>query len=138
MGFNLINDRISTICIQCKPINITLVQIYAPTSSSEEENIEDFYDTVQSIIYQTPSGNSIYIIGDWNVKVGKYIANGITGNFGLGERNKRGDQLVEFCIRYYLRIMNTLSKLHPWRLYTWRSPDKITINQIDYILCNTR
>ena len=86
MGFNPVNDRISTIRIQCKPINITVVQVYAPTSSSEEEDIEDMYDTVQSVIDQTPNGDNLYIIGDWNSKVGKDISNGITGNFGLGER----------------------------------------------------
>ena len=138
MGVNPLNDRIATIRIQCKPINITEVQVYVPTFSSEIEDIEDFSETVQSVIDQTPSRDSLYIIGSWNAKVGKDISNGITGNFGLGERNERGDQLVEFCSRNYLRIMNTFSKLHPLRLYTWRSPDKITRNQIDYMLCKTR
>ena len=87
--------------------------------------------------------NIVFILQDWNAKVGKDILNGITDNlsltkFGLGERNERGDQLVEFCSRNDLRIMNTFFKLHPRRIYTWRSPDKITRNQIDYILCNTR
>ena len=134
MGFISVNDRFSTIRIQCKPINITVVQVYAPTSSSEKEDIETFYETVQSVIDQTLSEYSIYIIGDWNTKDGKDILNVITGNFGLGERNERGDQLVQFCSRNDLRIMNTFFKLHPRRLYTLRSPDKITINQIDYML----
>ena len=88
MGFNLVNDRIATIRIQCKSINITVVQVYAPTSSSEEEDIEDFYEIVHYVIDQTPSGDSIYIIGDWNAKIEKYISNGITGNSDLGERNE--------------------------------------------------
>ena len=113
MGFNPVNDRIATIRIQCKPIHITVVQVYAPISSSEEEDIEAFYETVQYVIDQTPRVDSLYIIGDWNAKVGKYISNGITGNFGLGERNERGDQLVEFGSRNDLRIMNTFFKLHP-------------------------
>ena len=62
MDFNPVNDRIATIRIQCKPINITVVQVYAPISSSEEEDIEAFYETVQSVIDQTPSGDSLYII----------------------------------------------------------------------------
>ena len=138
IGFNPVNNRISTIRIQCKLINITVVQVYAPTSSSEEEDIAAFYETVQSVIEHTPSGDSLYISGDWNAKVGKYISNGVTGNFGLGERNERGDQLVEFCCRNDLQIMNTFFKLHPRRLYTWRSPEKIIRNQIYYILCKTR
>ena len=84
MGFNPVNYRITTIRKQCKPINITVVQVYAPTSSSEEEDIETFNKTVQSVIDQIPHGDSLYIIGDWNAKVGKDISNGITGNFGLG------------------------------------------------------
>ena len=138
MGFNPVNDRIATICIQCKPINMTIVQVYAATSRSEEEDIEYFYETVQSVIDHTPSGDSIYIIGDWNAKVGKDISNGITGNFGLGERNEKGDQLVEFCSINDLKIVNTFFKLHPRRLYPWRSPEKITRNHIYYILCKTR
>ena len=129
MGFDPVNDRIATIRIQCKSINIPVVQVYAPTSISEEEDIEDCYETVQYVINQTSSGDSLYIIGDWNAKVGKDISNGITGNFGMGER--KGYQLVELCSRNNLRIMNTLFKLHPRRLYTWRSPEKITRNQID-------
>ena len=126
MGFNPVNDRITTIRIQCKPIKITVVQVYAPTSSSEEEYIYTFYDTVQYVIYQTRSEDSLYIIVEWNYKVGKDISNGITGNFGLGKINERGDQLVEFCSGNDLRIMNTFFKLHPRRFYTWRSLDKIT------------
>ena len=93
-GFNPVNDRISTIRIQSKPIKITVVQVYALTSRSEEEYKEDFYEIVQYVIDQPPSGDSLYIIGYWNAKVGKDISNGITGNFGLGERNERSDQLL--------------------------------------------
>ena len=70
--------------------------------------------------------------------MGQDETNGTTGRFGLGERNERGDQLVEFGNRNDLQIMNTFFKLHAWRLYTWRSPDQTTINQIDYIICKTR
>ena len=94
MGFNPVNDIIAIIRIHCKPINITVVQVYDWTSSSEKEDIETFYEIAHSVIDQTPSGANLYIIGDWNAKVGKDISNGITGNFGLGERNERGDQLV--------------------------------------------
>ena len=91
LGFNPVDDRIATIRIQCKPINITVVQIYAPTSSAEEEDSNVFYDKVQSVLDQIPNGNILYIIGDWNAKVGKELSIDITGNFGLGKRNERGD-----------------------------------------------
>ena len=87
---------------------------------------------------EIPRGDVLYVIGDWNAKVGQDETNGTTGRFGMGERNERGDQLVEFCSRNDLQIMNTFFKLHARRLYTWRSPDQTTRNQIDYIICKTR
>ena len=78
------------------------------------------------------------MIGVWNAKVGNGETTGTTGRFGLGERNERGDRLVEFCSLNGFQVMNTFSKLHARRLYTWRSRDKTTGNQIDYILCITR
>ena len=116
----------------------TIVQIYAPTSSAEEEDSDAFYDKVRSVLDQIPNGDILYIIGDWNAKVGKELSIDITGNFGLGKRNERGDKLVEFCSRNDLRIMNTFFKLHPRRLYTWISPENSTRNQIYYILCKSR
>ena len=112
------NNKLRRCVMGFNPINITVVQIYAPTSSSEEKYLEYFYETVQSVIEQKPSGDSVYIIGDWNAKVGKDISNSITGNFGLWERNERDDQLVEFFSRNDLQIMNTFFKLNPRRLYT--------------------
>ena len=136
--FNPVDYRIATIRMQSKPINITVVQIYAPTSSAEEEDSDAFYDKVQSVLDQIPNCDILYIIGDWNAKVGKELSIDITGNFGLGKRNERVDQLVEFCSRNDLRIMNTFFKLHPRRLYTWISPNNSTRIQIDYILCKSR
>ena len=80
----------------------------------------------------------MYFIGDWNAKMGKQNTAGITGNFGLGLRNERGDTMVDFCSRNGIVVMNTMLKKHARRLYTWKSPDKITRNQIDYILFTGR
>ena len=91
------------------------------------------YRAVQHVVDEIPRGDVLYVIGDWNAKVGQDETNGTTGRFGLGERNERGDQLVEFCSRNDLHIKNTFFKLH-----TWRSPDQTTRNQIDYIICKTR
>ena len=90
------------------------------------------------VVDAIPRGDVLYVIGDWNAKVGQDETNDTTGRFGLGERNERGDQLVEFCSRNDLQVMNTFFKLHARRLYTWRSPDQTTRNEIDYIICKTR
>ncbi|KAI0241965.1 Craniofacial development protein 2, partial [Lamellibrachia satsuma] len=126
LGFNTISDRVITIRLQCKPVNMTVIQIYAPTSTAEDEEIEHFYEMVQKVVDETPKGDMLHVIGDWNAKVGDEETTGTTGRFGLGERNERGDQLVEFCNLNGFVIMNTFFKLHARRLYTWRSPDKVT------------
>ena len=126
MGFNPVSDRIAIIRLQCKPVNMTALQVYAPTSTAEEEEMEEFYEKVQHVVDEIPRGDVLYVIGDWNAKVGQDETNGTTGRFGVGERNERGDQLVEFCSRNDLQIMNTFFKLHARRLYTWRSPDQTT------------
>ncbi|KAI0234727.1 Craniofacial development protein 2, partial [Lamellibrachia satsuma] len=138
LGFNTISDRVITIRIQCKPVNMTVIQIYALTSTAEDEEIEHVYEMVQKVVDETPKGDVLHVIRDWNAKVGDEETTGTTRRFGLGERNERGDRLVEFCNLNGFVIMNTFFKLQARRLYTWRSPDKVTRNQIDYIMCTTR
>ena len=101
MGFNPVSDRIATIRLQCKPVNMTVLQVYAPTSTAEEEVMEEFYEKVQNVVDDIPRGDVLYVIGDWNAKVGQDETNGTTGRFGLGERNERGDQLVELWGRIH-------------------------------------
>ena len=91
-----------------------------------------------NVVDEIPRGDVLYVIGVWSAKVGQDETNGTTARFGLGERNERGDQLVEFCSRNDFQIMNTFFKLLARRLYTWRSPDQTTRNQIDYIIYKTR
>ena len=138
MGFNPVSNRIATIRVQCKPVNMTVLQVYAPTSTAEEGDMEEFYEKVQHVVDDIPREDMLYVIDDWNAKVGQDETNGTTGRFGLGERNERGYQLVEFCSRNYFQSMNTFFTLHARRLYTWRSPDQTIRNQIDYIICKTR
>ena len=138
MGFNPVSDIIATTRLQCKPVNITVLQVYAPKSTAEEEEMENFYEKVQHVVGEIPRGDVTYVIGEWNAKVGQDETNGTTGRFGLGEQNERADQLVKFCSRNDLLIMNTFFKLHAQRLYTWKSPDQTTRNQVDYIICKTR
>ena len=97
-----------------------------------------FYDALQQAIDITPKDDIMYVIGDWNAKVGKQNTAGVTGSFGLGIRNERGDTMVDFCSRNGLVVMHTMFKQHARRLYTCKSLDKITRNQIDYILCTGR
>ena len=137
MGFDTVSDRIATICLQCKLVNMTVLQVYATTSTAEEEEIEEFYEKVQHVVDEMPRGDVLCVIGDWNAKAGQDETNGTTGRFGLGERNERGGQLVGFCSRNDFQIMNTFFKLHVRRLYTWRSSDQTTRIQIDYIICKT-
>ena len=123
---------------QCKPINITVIQVYAPTSNAEEAEVVRFYEDLKDLLELTPPKNVLFIIGDWNAKVGSQKTPGVTGKFGLGLWNEAGQRLIEFCQENALIIANTLFQQHKRRLYTWTSPDGQHRNQIDYILCSQR
>ena len=97
LGCNLKNDRMISVCFQGKPFNITVIQVYAPTSNAEEAEIERFYEDQQDLLELTPKKVVIFIIGDWNAKVGSQETPGVTGKFGLGVRNEEGQRLIEFC-----------------------------------------
>ena len=118
--------------------NITVIQVYAPTSNAEEAEVERFYEDLQDLLELTPQKDVLFIIGDWNAKVGSQETPGVTGKFGLGIRNEAGQRLIEFCQENALVIANTLFQQHTRRLYTWTSPDGQHRNQIDYILCSQR
>ena len=121
-----------------QPFNITVIQVYAPTSNSEEAEVEQFYEDLQDLLELIPKKDVLFIIGDWNAKVGSQETPGVTGKFGLGIRNEGGQRLIEFPQENALVITNTLSQQHKRRLYTWTSPDGQHQNQIDYILCSQR
>ena len=123
---------------QGKPFNITVIQLYAPTSNTEEAEGEQFYEHLQDLLELTPKKDVLFIIGDWNAKVGSQEKPGITGKFSLGVQNEAGQRLIAFCQENALVIANTLFQQHKRRLYTWTSPDGQHRNQIDYILCNQR
>ena len=82
---------------QGKPFNITVIQVYAPTSNAEEAEVEWFYDDLQDLLELTPKKDVLFIIGDWNAKVGSQETPGVTGKFGLGIRNEAGQRLIVFC-----------------------------------------
>ena len=118
--------------------NITVIQVYAPTRNAEEAEVEWFYEDLQDLLELTNKKDVLFIIGDWNAKVGSQETPGITGKFGLGVQNEAGQRLIEFCQENTLVITNTLFQQHRRRLYTWTSPDGQPRNQIDFILCSQR
>ena len=101
---------------QGKSFNITVIQAYVPTSNAEEAEVEQFYEDLQKLLELTPKKDVLFIIGDWNAKVGSQETPGVTGKFGLGVQN-------EFCQENALVIANILFQQHNRRLYTWTSPD---------------
>ena len=108
---------------QGKPFNITVIQVYAPTSNAEEAEVEQFYEDLEDLLELTSKKDVFFIIGDWNAKVGSQETPGVTGKFGLGMWNEAGQRLIEFCHENALVIANTLFQQHKRRLYTWTSPD---------------
>ena len=118
--------------------SITVIQVYAPTSNAEETEVERFYEDLQDLLELTPKKDVLFIIGDWNAKVGSQETPGETGKFGLGMWNEAGRRLIEFCQENTLVIANTFFQQHKGRLYTGTSPGGQHRNQIDYLLCSQR
>ena len=103
--------------------NITVIQVYAPTSNAEDAEAERFFGDLQDLLEITPKKIVLFIIGDWNAKVGSQEIPGVTGKFGHGIWNEAGQRLMEFFQENTLVIVNTLFQQHKRRLYTWTSPD---------------
>ena len=97
IGCSLKNDRMIFVHLQGKPFSIMVIQVYAPTSNAEEAEVEQFYEDLQDLLELTPKKDVLFIIGDWNAKVGSQETPGVTGKFGLGVQNEAGQRLIEFC-----------------------------------------
>ena len=108
---------------QGKPFNITVIQVCTLISNAEEAEVEQFYEDLQDLLELTPKRDVLFIIGDWNAKVGSQETPGVTGKFGLGVQNEAGQRLIEFCQENTLVVANTLFQQHKRRLYTWTAPD---------------
>ena len=109
---------------QGKPFNIMVIQVYAPTSIAEEAEAEQFYEDLKDLLELTPPKDVLFIIGDWNAKVGSQEIPGVTGKFGLGVQNEAGQRLIEVCKENAVVIGNTCFQQHKRRLVdTWTSPD---------------
>ena len=112
--------------LQGKSFNITVIQVYAPTSNTEEAEVEWFSEDLQDLLELIPKKDVLFIIGDWNAKVGSQETHGVIGKFGLGMRNEAGQRLIEFCQENALVIANTLFQQHKRRLHLnitrWSTP----------------
>ena len=124
---------------QGKSFNITVIQVYAPTINAEEAEVEWFYEDLQDLLELTPKKDVLFILWDWNAKVGSQEIPGITGIFGLGVQNeavqKANRVLPRECT---IHRKHSVIQQHKRRRYTWTSPDGQYQNQIDYILCSQR
>ena len=117
--------------------NNMVIQIYAPTSNAEEAEVGWFYEDLQNLLELTPRKDVLFIIGDWNAKVGSQEIFEVTGKFGLGVQNEAGQKLTVFS-RECVGHSKLLFQQHKRRLYTWTSPDGQDQNLVDYILCSQR
>ena len=97
--------------------NITVIQVYAPINNAEEAEVEQFYEDLQDLLELTPKKEVLFIIGDWNAKVGSQEIPGVAGKFGLGGQNEAGQRLIEFCQESTLVMANTLFQQNKRRLY---------------------
>ena len=112
------------ISVSKAPFNITVIQVYAPLTNAEEDEVQWFCEDLQDLVeLKKKKKDVLFIIGDWNAKVGSQEIPGVTGKFGLEVQNEGGQRLTEFCQENRLVIENTLFHEHKRQLYTWTSPD---------------
>ena len=109
---NIKNDRMISVCFQGKPFNITVIQVSAPTTDAEETEVDQLCEGLEDLLELTPKKDILFIIRDWNVKVGSQDKPGVTGKLGLGEQNEAGQRLTEFCQENALVIANILFQQH--------------------------
>ena len=118
LGCNLKNDRMISVRLQSKPFNITVIQVYAPTTNVKEAEVEWLCEDLKDLLELTLLKDVLFIIGDWNAKVGSQEIPGVTGKFGFGVQNEAEKRLTEFCQENALVIANTLFQQYERRLYT--------------------
>ena len=131
MGYYAISERVILVKLNGHPFNIAIIQVYAPTASSTEEQIEQFYNDLDKAKEQCKSQEVLIVMGDMNAKIGHGTDESAVGPHGLGQRNERGDKFAEWCEQH--DQVNTWYKKHPRHLWTWRNPAGTAKNQIDYI-----
>ncbi|XP_072400639.1 uncharacterized protein [Diabrotica undecimpunctata] len=142
INFVPVSDRVIFLQLSTIQEKLNIVQIYAPTVESSEEDTEEFYKIIEQTLKVVKSRDITIIMGDWNVKTGKRECCKWIGKYSLGQRNERGDRLLQFCQENNFIIKNTFYQLPRRLVYTWKSPgdtkDHIIRNQIHYITINNR
>jgi hypothetical protein len=135
-SFRGLSERVALLDMKIENFTISIVQAYAPTSTASDDELESFYCTLNEAIQLC--GKNMIIMGDFNAKIGQPGIDEYTvmGKFGHGNRNTRGDRLIQFAFEHRMSIMNTFFKKRPNQKWTWRSPDGTTKNEIDFILTN--
>ena len=123
-----------SVCFQGKPFSITVIQVYTLTGNAEEAEVEQFYEDLQELLELTLKKYILFIIGDWNAKVGSQEIPGVTGKFGLGVQNEEGQRLTEFCQENALVIVNTLLQQHKRRLYSTSGHHQMVNTEIRLII----
>jgi len=137
-GYWAVSDRIMLVKLHGSPMDINVIQVYAPITDPEETEVEQFYENIDSVLRQCKRHEINIVLGDLNAKVGKGRVEQVVGPFGLGERNDRGDKFVEWCLEKAQVVVNTWFRHHKRHLWTWKSPGEVVRNQIDYIAINER
>ncbi|XP_037869587.1 craniofacial development protein 2-like [Bombyx mori] len=136
LSFSGLSERVAMLQIKCNNTTLSIIQAYAPTERAPEEDINLFYETLETALSQ--AGRHVLLIGDFNAQVGQTSTNDsiVMGKFGYGKRSERGERLVQYALENKLSIMNTFFKARKNRKWTWLSPDEHTKNQVDFILSN--
>ena len=138
LQYNLISDRIMTLRLKAAPVNLLLIQVYAPCEDGEEDEKESFYELLDQTIKENGRGREcLMVMGDFNGKVGKNKEDTI-GPFGMGLKNENGQYIIELCKKHNLFATNTWFQQKQSAQHTWKSPDGKIKNQIDYILVDKR
>ncbi|KAI0225359.1 hypothetical protein LSAT2_023805 [Lamellibrachia satsuma] len=141
MGCRPISSRLITIRLKATPFNMTVIQVYAPTSDYDDSEVEDFYGQLQEVIEETPKKDSLIVLGDWNAKVGKDAHTNwqdICRHFCNVETNERGHRFLEFVMYNELTLINTFGPHKTSRRWTWHSQDGKHHNHFDYIFVKRR
>ena len=138
-SYDTVSDRIICIRLKAKPVNMLIIQVYAPTNDSPETEIEAFYEQLSSAVtLNKKHEDCLVVMGDLNGKVGDIKEEDIVGPYGLGKRNENGQHIIDYCRRHNLMIANTWFQTRMNARHTWTAPDGKTKNQIDYIMIDKR
>lgn len=133
-----VNDRILLIQLKTFTVNMIVIQVYFPTSNSEDDEIDQVYDLLDELLGITRDNDNVIIMGDINAVVGEGQDNQIIGKYGLRTRNSRGERLVNFCNQNNFLVTDTMVEVPKRRRYTWVAPGDTNRYQIDYLLIKSR